>query len=246
MMSRVKKILLGSVLLMCLISVVLIVAWITSSPLLSSTMVKYEKETFITTYGDKIHMEYKEHNFPDISCSLIISDDECKKDIFWISDPPEHRIELIEIAQVDNVNVYLSNGNLLFKNTETKELLDYAIVDYIPQVPEDAYNMCKDVLKVFVCSGSPAWVSLYAEPFIIRNDADVINTVVNIGNADYMPDNHPKYTEWIFHVNAMYPNQLFCPFFEEREKANAICKQLIDKYNLEHIGENAIHENCLE
>lgn len=220
------------------------------------TMVKYDKETFRTDFGDKITFIYEEYNFPDSSCSLTITDSECEDPVYLGSDPPNHYISLREFSKVNHYNIYLSNGIFLIKNTETKEFKKYEIAEIIPQDASEAYEKCKEILKVFICSGDVDWVVDYAEPFIINDDIDVINTVVNIGNADVISADEPNWSGVDSHLNAMYPEQIHVMrpslynkdednyYAIEPEDAVIYCKELIKKYDLKYIGINTIHDNC--
>ncbi len=216
----------------------------------------YDKETFRTDFGDKITFIYEEYNFPDLSCSLTITDSECEEPIYLSSDPPKHSISLREISQADKNNIYLSNEVFLIKNIETKEFTKREIAEIIPQNASMAYEKCKEILKVFICSGNVDWVVGYAEPFIINGDTDVINTVVNIGSADIILPDEPNWVGVDSHINAMYEEQIDVMRPElydkdedlynaiEAEDAVAYCKELIEKYNLKYIGKNTIHDNC--
>lgn len=220
------------------------------------TMTKYDRETFRTDFGDKITFIYEEYNFPDSFCSLKIKDSECDEYVYLSSDPPEHHISIREISKVDKYNIYLSNDIFLIKNIETKEFKEYEIAEVIPQDATEAYEKCKEILKFFICSGDVDWVVDYAEPFIINDDMDVINTVVNIGNADLIPTDEPNWVDVDSHINAMYPKQIRVMrpslynedediyYAIEPEDAVIYCKELIERYNLKYIGENTIHDNC--
>ena len=219
-------------------------------------MSNYDKETFHTDFDDKITFTYEEYNFPDLYCSLTIKDSECEEPIYLSSDPPKHSISLREILQVDQYNIYLSNGLFLIKNIEIKEFTEHEISEIIPQDASEAYEKCKEILKVFICSGNVDWIVDYAEPFIINGDIDVINTVVNIGSADIISPDEPNWVGMDSHINAMYNEQIgvMRPEFydEEEEVYNTIeaedavvyCKELVEKYILKYVGNNTIHDNC--
>ncbi|MBE7054972.1 MAG: hypothetical protein E7392_02525 [Ruminococcaceae bacterium] len=219
----------------------------------------YDKKTINTKFGDKITFTYEEYNFPDLSCELTIEDSESQEPVYLWSDPPAHYIEIREILQVGDNNIYLSNCVFLIKNIKTKEFTKYEIEELIANDAFEAYAKTKDVIKVFVCSGNVDWVVNYAEPFVINGDTDVINTVVNIGNADKILSDEPNWTDVGSHINAMYEDQVeaLCPVLFDKSKDyyhdyNAVeaedaviyCKELINKYNLKYIGENTIHDNC--
>lgn len=221
-------------------------------------MSDYDKKIIKTKFGDKMTFVYEEYNFPDLSCSLTITDSECEEPVYMGSDPPKHSIELREITQVDNENIYLSNGMFLIKDTEKKEINEQKIEDIIPEDAFEAYEKCEEVLKVFICSGSVDWIVDYADPFIINGDCDVINTVINIGNADILLPNEPNWVDVESHINAMYREQINVmrpAFYDKNEDVyNAVededaviyCKGLIEKYNLEYVGINKIHDNCMK
>jgi len=220
--------------------------------------VEYDKKTYHTEFGDKITFIYEEYNFPDASCTLTISDSECEDYVYLVSDPPRHWIELIDMVQQGENNIYISNDVFLVKNTRTKEFTKREIEELIPKDAFEAYEKNREIIKKIICSGNIYWVVAYSEPFIINGDVDVINTVVNIGNADTNLADEPEWVGGDSHINAMYQKKIDvrCPDESIREKdlsaseeyfyAIDLCKALIEKYNLKYIGENTIHDNCRE